>query len=86
MQTPAPPTPATPVTPSVLLATLRMADLTKKLSACRGTIYEIIKDPAAKSPVAFSYGGRGVYYFAHEVDAWLLRQQAINPLRPSLSL
>lgn len=85
MQTPAPATPVVTATPSGPLATLRMADLTKKLSACRGTIYEIIKDPASKFPAAFSYGGRGVYYFAHEVDAWLLRQQAMNPVRPFLS-
>lgn len=73
----------TPSLPSQPLATLRMADLTKKLSASRGTIYDLIKDPAVGFPAAFSYGGRGVYYFAHEVDAWLIQQQAKNPVRPS---
>jgi predicted DNA-binding transcriptional regulator AlpA len=73
--------PAAPYSPP--LATLRMADLTKKLSACRGTIYELIKDPAAGFPAAFSYGGRGVYYFLHEVDAWLIQQAAKNPVRPT---
>lgn len=57
------------------LATLRMADLAIKFSAGRGTIYDLIKDPDRGFPVAFSYGGRGVYYFTHKVDAWLLQQQ-----------
>jgi predicted DNA-binding transcriptional regulator AlpA len=71
--------PAAPHSPP--LVTVRMADLTKKLSACRGTIYEIMDDPDAGFPVGFSYGGRGVYYFEHEVDAWLIQQTAKNPIR-----
>lgn len=66
------------------LVTLRMADLTKKLSASRGTVYDLLKDQASGFPAGFSYGGRGVYYFEHEVDLWLLRQRAQNPVRPVL--
>jgi predicted DNA-binding transcriptional regulator AlpA len=60
---------ATPATLSLPLATLRMADLTKKLSASRGTIYQLIAKPDSGFPAWFSYGGRGLYYFEHEVDA-----------------
>jgi hypothetical protein len=42
-------TTVTPSLPSQPIAALRMADLTKKLSASRGTIYGLIKDP----PVGF---------------------------------
>lgn len=71
-------TAATQTTPAKPLATLVMKDLTKKLNACKGTIYALMKNPASKFPTPFSYGGRGVYYFEHEVDAWLLSQQAKN--------
>ena len=57
------------------LTTLRMAALEKKLSVSRGTIYNMLKDPDSNFPAAFSYGGRGMYYFEHEIDAWLLLQQ-----------
>lgn len=72
-------------TPAQPLVTLRMDALTKKLSASRGTIYELLKDTNSGFPSGFSYGGRGIYYFEHEVDAWLLRQQAQNPARPVLT-
>jgi predicted DNA-binding transcriptional regulator AlpA len=67
------------------LVTLRMEALTKKLSASRGTIYDLLKDANSGFPSGFSYGGRGVYYFEHEVDAWLLQQKAQNPVRPNLT-
>lgn len=75
---------ATKSTPVKPLATLRMEDLTKKLSACKGTVYGLLKDETCGFPAGFSYGGRGVYYLEHEVDAWLLRQQVQNPARPTL--
>lgn len=59
---------ATIPAPAQQLVTLRMADLTKKLSASRGTVYELLKDQASGFPAGFSYGGHGVYYFEHEVD------------------
>ena len=70
--------------PTQPLVTLRMADLIKKLSASRGTVYDLLKDQASGFPAGFSYGGRGVYYFENEVDLWLLRQRAQNPATPVL--
>lgn len=75
---------ATIQAPAQPLVTLRMADLTKKLSASRGTIYDLLNDKANPFPTGFTYGGRGVYYFEHEVDLWLLRQREQNPVKPVL--
>lgn len=65
----------TTAAPAKPMVCLRMAELTKKLSVSRGTIYSLLKDPDSKFPPAFSFGGRGKYFFEHEVDAWLLDQQ-----------
>lgn len=65
----------TTATPTKPITCLQMAALTKKLSMSRGTIYNMLNDPDSNFPPPFSFGGRGKYYFEHEIDAWLLSQQ-----------
>ena len=70
------------VKPAKPLSCLQMAAVAKKLSISRGSVYKLLKDPDSNFPQSFAYmGGRGQYYFEHEIDDWLSAQRQLDTIR-----